>query len=124
VRITVACPENMISDANHLAMVLAFSPADANTYGEPLWEDAQGARYAAASFEVAPEWIGMAQTELLRPDWDAEEVIDMSAAVRAQAALLFTTGPVPAAPFRLTAIGGMDGLKAMDAMGLKFRVEA
>ena len=42
IRITVACPEALIADANHLAMVLAQGPEDGETYGQPGWQDAEG----------------------------------------------------------------------------------
>jgi hypothetical protein len=117
-RITVACPEAMIPDGNHLAMVLAFGPPDGDTYRLPQWADGGGNRYAVASFVVRPEWIVSAQAMLVRPEWDAEIIVDMDAAARAQAALVFALEPVPAHPDRLTALGGMDGLDALAAMGL------
>jgi hypothetical protein len=42
----------------------------------------------------------------------------MDAAGRAQAALVFALEPVVAVPGTLTAIGGMDGVEALQAMGL------
>jgi uncharacterized membrane protein YkvA (DUF1232 family) len=47
-----------------------------------------------------------------------DEIIDMTAATRAQAALVFALEPVLAVPDKLTAIGGMDGVEALAAMGL------
>jgi hypothetical protein len=118
-RITAACPEAMIPDGNQLAMCLAFSRADGQTYGLPQWQDAEGNRYAAASWEAEPEWIAAAQQPLTRPAWDVDEIIDMDAAARAQAAMVFATEPTGADPETLTAIGGMDGLAALAAMGLE-----
>jgi hypothetical protein len=117
-RITAAAPEAMLADCNALAMVLAHGPADGETYRAPCWQDSDGNLYAAASFEARPEWIGMAQSPLVRPEWDTGEIIDMDAATRAQAALVFALEPTPAAPGQLTAIGGLDGLDALAAMGL------
>ena len=121
-RITVACPEALRDDANDLAMVLAFSEADANTYGALNWQDADGNLYAAASFIARPEWIMGAQSPLVRPEWDAEPyTISMAAANRAQAALVFWAGDgdVPqAAPDKLTAVIGDNGPAMLAAMGL------
>jgi uncharacterized membrane protein YkvA (DUF1232 family) len=47
-----------------------------------------------------------------------DSIIDMTAAGRAQAALVFAVEPVAALPGTLTAIGGMDGVAALQAMGL------
>lgn len=121
-RITVACPESLRDDANNLAMVLAFGPADALTYGGLNWRDGSGNLYAAASFEARPEWVAGAQSPLQRPEWDSEPyVIDLTAANRAQAALVFWAGEgsIPqAVADKLTAIGGMDGLASLAAMNL------
>jgi hypothetical protein len=117
-RITAACPEAMISDANQLAMVLAFGPDDGRTYGPLNWQDADGNLYSAASWEARPEWINFAQAPLVRPEWDVDEIIDMVAAERAQAVLVYSTEALLASPAALTAIGGMSGPDALAAMGL------
>ena len=123
-RITAAAPEAMISDANNYAMCLGQSEADGQTYNGLNWQDAQGNLYAAASFEARDEWIAFAQAPLVRPAWDVNEIIDMVAAERAQAALVFSTEATPASPAALTAIGGMDGVAALAAMGLTAVSEA
>jgi hypothetical protein len=121
-RITVACPEALRDDANDLAMVLAYGPADGETYGALNWQDADGNLYAAASFDASEKWVDFAQSPLVRPKWDAGEIIDMQAAERAQAALVVHLGgddPIPhAAPDKLTCVAGEDGLAALAAMGL------
>ena len=128
-RITVACPEGLIPDANHFAMAMSFSEADAQTYRSPVWQDADGNLYAAASFTVREGWVDAAQSTLDRPEWDAEPyTINMTGAGRAQAVLMFWTpadgGAAPqASPDALTAIGGMDGLEALAAMGLSVVTE-
>lgn len=123
-RITAACPAALVGDANNLAMVLAFGPEDASTYVGLNWQDAQGNLYAAASWEARPEWIEAATQPLTRPAWDTEQIIDMDAAARAQAALVFwwpsedASAPPAASPTALTAIAGMSGPDALAAMGL------
>ena len=122
-RITAAAPKALRDDCNQLAMVLAFSEADANTYGALNWQDADGNLYAAASWEASEQWIDLVQAPLVRPEWDADEIIDMEAAERAQAALVYwtpdgETEATPASPAALTAIGGVNGLDALAAMGL------
>lgn len=123
IRITAACPEALLSDANQLAMVLAESEADGETYRGLNWQDAEGNLYAAASWIAQLEWVAGAQGALIRPAWDPTEIIDMVAANRAQDALVFWTpeigGEAPqAVTDKLTAIGGMSGQDALAAMGL------
>lgn len=120
-RITAAAPEALISDSNQLAMCFGQSEADGQTYNGLNWVDANGNLYAAASFEARDEWIIFAQASLVRPAWDVNEIIDMVAAERAQAALVFSTDVVAASPASLTAIGGMDGVVALAAMGLQVK---
>ena len=117
-RVTVSCPEALVADANQLAMCLAFGPADGETYTGLNWTDTNGNLYAAASWEARDEWVAGASQPLQRPAWDVDEIIDMVAAGRAQAALVFALEPVLAVPGVLTAIGGMDGVEALQAMGL------
>lgn len=118
-RITVACPAALVSDANNLAMCLAFSEADGQTYVGLNWQDANGNLYAAASFEARPEWVQAAQATLVRPAWDVQPyAISMAAAGRAQDALVFSTESLLASPTALTAIGGPDGPDALAMMGL------
>ena len=117
-RITAAAPEALVSDANQYAMCLGQSEADGQTYRGLNWTDTDGNLYAAASFEARDEWITFAQAPLVRPTWDVDEIIDMVAAERAQAALVYAVEPVLAVPGALTAIGGMDGVGALAAMGL------
>ena len=127
-RITAAAPKALRDDCNQLAMVLAFSEADANTYGALNWQDADGNLYAAASFVASDEWVAAASQPLQRPEWDTEELIDMEAATRAQAAMVVWLGegddpenPVPipqASTDKLTVVAGDDGLEALTLMGL------
>lgn len=117
-RITCSCPESLISDANEYAMCLGFSEADEETYRGLNYVDTKGNLYAAASFDARDEWILFAQAPLQRPLWDKEERIDMVAAERAQTAMVFSTEALSASPTTLTALGGMDGLSALAAMGL------
>lgn len=127
-RLTAACPAAMRDDANDLAMVLAFGPPDALTYGEAQWKDAAGNLYAAASFDTRPEWMLAAQTPLVRPSWDTDDdgyTVNMAGADRAQALLYVVPADEEGAlvdplanPTRLTVMAGEDGLAALAAMGL------
>ena len=119
-RITIACPVAMVSDANQLAMVLAFGPADALTYSGGTWQDSDGALYAVASTVIGGGFVSRATSTLVRPEWDATNHVNMAGAIRAQAAVALIQGddsPL-ASPTRITAIIGDDGLAALALMGL------
>ena len=117
-RLSIACTDALRSDANNLAMVLGYGPADAETYGTPNWQDADGNLYAVASLIVSDTFTTTAQSGLQRPAWDTDNIIDMDAARRAQAALVFSLTPVTAMPDKLTACVGDDALATLAAMGL------
>ena len=116
-RLTIACPEALRDDANQLAMVLGYGPSDAETYGSLNWQDAGGNLYACASMPVSDTFTTAAQSGLQRPSWDVDNIIDMDAARRAQAALVFSLTPVTALPDKLTACAGDDALAVLAAMG-------
>ena len=99
-------------------MVLGFGPADALTYGSLNWQDADGNLYAVASLPVSDTFTTTAQSPLQRPSWDTDSHVNMDAARRAQAALVFSMTPVTAMPDKLTACAGDDALATLAAMGL------
>ena len=82
------------------------------------WQDADGNLYAVASLPVSDAFVSTAQSTLSRPAWDTDNIIDMDAARRAQAALVFSLTPVTAMPDKLTACAGDDALATLAAMGL------
>jgi len=116
-RLTIACPEALRDDANNLAMVLGYGPSDAETYGSLNWLDTAGNLYACASLIVSDTFTTTAQSGLQRPSWDVDNIIEMDAARRAQAALVFSLTPVTM-PDKLTACAGDDALATLAAMGL------
>ena len=121
--LTIACPETLIADANHLAMVLGEGASDARTYGAPSWRDAAGNRYALASFMAPLGWIAAAQAPLQRPDWDQDQAIDIAAAQRAQAAMVVVQdtvegGTMAAEPHRIVALAGAEADAASALLGL------
>ena len=117
-RLTITCPATLRSDANQLAMVLGYGPDDAATYGKLNWQDTASNLYACASLTVSDTFTTTAQSGLQRPAWDTDNIIDMDAARRAQAALVFSLTPVTAMPDKLTACAGDDALATVAAMGL------
>jgi len=117
-RLTIACPEALRDDANNLAMALGYRPDDAGTYVGLNWQDADGNLYACASLIVSDTFVSTAQSTLSRPTWDVDNIIDMDAARRAQAALVFSLEAVEVAPDKLTACAGDDALAVLAKMGL------
>ena len=117
-RLTIACPDALQDDANNLAMALGYRPDDAGTYVGLNWQDSDGNLYACASLIVSDTFVSTAQSTLSRPVWDVDNIIDMDAARRAQAALVFSLEAVEVAPDKLTACAGDNALAVLAAMGL------
>lgn len=110
-RVTIACPDAHIADANQLARCLGLVPDDDQTYGVARWVDASGNKYAIASAVVGQNFAQAASSPLTEPAWGC----DLAAAQRAQA--LIQIGP-PAAPDKLAAMFGDDAMASLAAMGL------
>jgi len=136
-RITTACPAELISEANMLAMIWGQGPEDQLTYRGCNWVDEQGHTYAVASWEAAEDWdktflvaSDAAVLENLRPDWDAGILIDMQAAARAQGVISYwtpadlPTSPPQASPGTLVLIAGLDAAEALTALGLSHATPA
>ena len=121
-RLTIACPADLRSDANNLAMILGYGPSDAETYVALNWQDVDGNLYVAASLPVSDAFTNTAQSALQRPAWDTDNLISMAAANRAQAVLVFSLTPVLAMSDKLTACAGDNALATLAAMGLTHAV--
>lgn len=122
-RITIACPAILKNDANHLAAALNGGPLGGETFRTPTWTDAHGNLFAVASFLTRLDWEVAGQTPLTRPSWDLGEVVDLDAASRALAAMIFwRSGSAEtvsqAVPTALMAIIGLEGPVALTAVGL------
>ena len=63
-RVTIACPEALIGDANQLALCLGLGSEDAQTYGAAIWQDVAGNRYALASAVVGHRFVAVAAAAL------------------------------------------------------------
>lgn len=111
IRVTIACPEALVGDANQLALCLGYGPQDAQTYGAPLWQDAEGNRYALSSAVLDEADLARLQTALVPPGWDC----DLTAAGRAQAALRMGEA---AAPGLIAAQAGVSPAAALAALGV------
>ena len=123
-RITIACPAAHTDDANQRAMALGYGPADGLTYSNVGYQDALGNLYACASLPVGDSFVSTATSPLERPEWDTEEVIDMTKATQAQGLVFLWTPneddpyPPQANPSQIVAILGPSGLEAISTMGL------
>lgn len=57
-RLTLAVPEQLIPQANQLALIMGESAADVNTFTQASYEDTDGNKYAVCSFVSKPVVLG------------------------------------------------------------------
>ncbi|MCK0141184.1 hypothetical protein [Aliiroseovarius sp. F20344] len=81
-RITIACPEELIGDANQFALCVGSSAADAQTFSQAIWEIKQGDRFALASL-LAGDSFPVAASQPLKAPHHAPDM-DLAAATQAQ----------------------------------------
>ena len=108
--LTIACPEAFIAQGNQFSRCVGLGPDDDKTFGLPLWQDAQGSRYAVASGLVSDSFAEIATGELMEPEWGC----DMDAARAAQAMIRLGEQATP----DIIAAHFGDATSAIDAMGL------
>ena len=65
---TIAVPEALIPDANHLALALGESSADDQTFNAANYQDAGGNLYAVCSTVAKPIFVQLASQPLQAPD--------------------------------------------------------
>ena len=87
---TIAVPEALIPDANHLALALGESIADDQTFGAANYQDAQGNLYSVSSTVAKPVFAEKASQPLQAPNHAPG--VDLEAATRAQALLQINGG--------------------------------
>ena len=112
----VAVHEAAFADANHLAMCCGEGPADAQTWVTASFKDANGQRYAVRALWVTEGWMQSAQGPLSRPEWDTDELVDMEAVARAQAAIRLEGSPAPG--LIVCCVETQDALVALAEWGL------
>lgn len=121
IRVTIACCESLIYEANQLASCLGLCAEDLNTYGEPLWEDEFGNKYSLVSALVSNKFFQLAGTELVAPEWGS----DLPSAQIAQQALVINSLLDPeipiqkASPVKITVVIHEDSLYAISLLGVE-----
>jgi hypothetical protein len=127
-RLTLSVPEALIPAANQLALIMGESSADANTFTQAGWQDAQDNLYAICSAVSKPIVLGALQTGLPDPLPAHAEGADTALAQQALDALVIYQPGDEETPATQAAHGVIvlaidhDPLTALAAMGLT-RVE-
>ena len=111
-RVTIACPELLITKANELAKALGTTEFDGETFGIPLWEDSLGNKYAVASGAVSPVFVTNAFSALQ----DKIYPYDKALAEEVQALIALDS---LATPTSVAAVINEDTDYAMSVLGLE-----
>lgn len=87
--LSVVCPESLVEDANHLAGAIGMSLEDSKTFKALDWEK-DGVKYSAIQTLLKPAGVDALGSEVVRPDYDTDSVIDLVKAANAQGLITFT----------------------------------
>jgi hypothetical protein len=119
--VPICVPEPLTDAANHLIAALGESPADLLTWGHLPFTKA-GTLYGTR-WLLCPDNAEEALAQpISRPEWDTEELLDMTLVAQAQAALLFPAeeeAPMPAPDKIVFWCGGPSIDAAVEAWGLE-----
>lgn len=111
-RITIACPVELLEDAAQFSRATGYGPDDEYTFAHPsVYSDSEGNEYKVASGMVSPTYLNVANSELVEPSWGA----DMEAANRIQEIITLNTA---ATPYNVTAVVEEDVILALEILGL------
>lgn len=121
IRITIACPSEMIADANQFALCIGNTAADSSTFTTATWENEAGRSFALASLLASETFPKVATSDLVAPAYASD--LDLEAAKRAQAALQIWSVHSPLKVPELTASGlvaivGLEAALAVPLLGL------
>ncbi|MDE9450352.1 hypothetical protein J3R80_07700 [Aliiroseovarius sp. Z3] len=121
IRITIACPEGLISEANQFALCVGNTPADAQTFRSATWETESGDRYALASLLAGAQFPQVAASPLSAPahapDANTTEASIAQAALRIWSPMSEDSFPEVGLD-RLVAIVGLEAGMAIPLLGL------
>ena len=89
-RVTIATPENLMHEANQLALALGESSVDDKTFTTASYQDTEGNLYAVASTVVKLVFAEMAGQALTAPSYAQD--MDLKTATLAQSMLQINNG--------------------------------
>lgn len=103
--------------AVELAKVFNEGPGGGDTFDRFVWEDADGEKYALASFPAEVTFVTATSRPLVAPPWNPD--VDLDLAAQAQAAILpydVSSGgePVQVAPGKMVVYFGPAGANVLD----------
>lgn len=115
-RITLVVPSALMAQANQLALCLGQSPFDGQSFGAPLYQDAQARLYSVASGLVSENFVQSALEPLKMPAWP----VDLEVAKRAQAVIVIKDPehPTPLMDTEISAIFHEDSAEVLSLLGL------
>jgi hypothetical protein len=123
-RISVACPESLMTAANHLAVAVGEMAGDFYTFTNANHQDANGNRYAVMSTVVTELFFVYSGSQLTERDF-APDGWSFKLASEAQAKVNLWMGPTEQQPtpplantLQIVGVVGDDALAAISAMGL------
>jgi len=113
-RVTIVVPEQHITKANAIALVLGESINDDQTFTQANWQDAQGNKYAVASTVAKDVFLTGASRPLTAPNHAPNADVALASQAQAILALCTQTSPVTANPDQIVVVVGDNTESATD----------
>lgn len=87
------CPESMMDAANQFSAVIGMSMDDARTYRSALWTDGK-TKFSIATHDADIDLNQVLSFPLVRPDWDVDEIINMTDAGTIASSCVISMGEI------------------------------
>ena len=117
-RMTLAVPEQLIPQANQLALIAGESPDDVNTFTQASYQDSKGNKYAVCSTVIKPIVLSMLDTPLSEGVLQAEGA-DLELAQEAMDKLVMYSEGVIADSKHIFIAIDIEPLDFFESLGLK-----
>lgn len=122
-RMTLAVPEDLMPQANNLALIAGLSAADINTFTAANWQDKDGNLYAVCSTVIKPVVLGLFGVSLADITLPAHAInADVAAAQQALDKVVMYKQGDKASTTRIMCAIDFEPLAAIEDMGLTMAI--
>ena len=116
-RMTLVVPEQLMTQANQLALIAGESVDDVNTFTQANWEDTDGNLYAVCSTVIKPIVLSLLDTSLSDSPLQAEGA-DLSLAQQAMDSVVMYQEGVTVTPEHIYIAIDIDPFEFFDSLGV------
>ena len=116
-RMSLVVPEQLMPQANQLALISGESPNDINTFSDANWQDLDGNKYAVCSTLIKPIVLSMFGAPVIDSGLTADRA-DFTQAQQAMDKAVMYSGSEQATPDKIIIAIDYEPLEVFAALGL------